>query len=193
MAPLLGPGALFKRVHSQVAKVGEMGLGNMMGNVFGGNGDQPLFQPPPPPMLASILFVTLSPGHHFFGLKLEPVRSPLYRGRFLRPNMRWKALDEIYNFHILAFAFAFAFAFVSGLPKSRKALFMYSHGELHILFVSALASNWEALQRLRILRSRISRSVTILTLATKPRFIEQGKISTFHPVCPHQQIFTLSR
>ena len=29
---------LFKRVHSQVAKVGEMGLGNMMGNVFGGNG-----------------------------------------------------------------------------------------------------------------------------------------------------------
>ena len=30
---------LFKRVHSQVSKVGEMGLGNMMGNAFGsGNG-----------------------------------------------------------------------------------------------------------------------------------------------------------
>ena len=28
---------LFKRVHSQVSKVGEMGLGNMMGNAFGGN------------------------------------------------------------------------------------------------------------------------------------------------------------
>ena len=37
----------------------------------------------------------------FLNLKLQKVRSRLYRGRFLRPNTRWKALDEIYNFHIL--------------------------------------------------------------------------------------------
>ena len=34
-------------------------------------------------------------------LNLKSARSRLYRHRFLRPNTRWKALDEIYKFHIL--------------------------------------------------------------------------------------------
>ena len=34
-------------------------------------------------------------------IKLQTVRSRLYRSRFLRSNTRWKALDEIFKFHIL--------------------------------------------------------------------------------------------
>ena len=47
-----------------------------------------------------ILFGTI--GRPFLDLKRgKALRSRLYRRRFLRPNTLWKALDEIYNFHIL--------------------------------------------------------------------------------------------
>jgi len=37
----------------------------------------------------------------FIFFKLREARSFLYRRRFLQPNTRWKALDEIYKMYIL--------------------------------------------------------------------------------------------
>ena len=37
--------------------------------------------------------------------KVQTVRSLLYQNKISRSNMRWKALAEIYNFHILLLFF----------------------------------------------------------------------------------------
>ena len=56
---------------------------------------------------------------------LSVARSRLDRRRFLRSNMRWKALDEIYKFHILLVTLIFEFpqSFVktfSNFSKNRQ-------------------------------------------------------------------------
>ena len=49
-----------------------------------------------------ILFLDFSSLNMFFGKqRIFSARSRLYRRRFLRPNTRWEALDEICKFHIL--------------------------------------------------------------------------------------------
>ena len=81
------------------------------------------------PWRTLLVFVKI---RQIFDLKLWTVVSPPYRSRSSPPNTRWKALDEIYNFHILLATSIFKMSHffqhfaVKNVDESSKNLTNYS-------------------------------------------------------------------